>query len=79
MTAEEIQWVLPPEPALARDPEDMIVAVLLDAQSYRLLAQQAFHALRGLTRQLDCLREQQSRLLDEYRSLREQTMRAAVA
>ena len=56
-----------------------VLTLSIDRDSYRLLAQQAIHQLHELTRQLDRTREEQARLRAEYRALREQMMREAVA
>lgn len=54
---------------------DALIVTTADRDAYRILSHQAIHALHDLTRQRDRLREQHARLLDEYRSLRVQTMR----
>lgn len=61
---------------MSRD-RDLLVEALVGAQSYRLLAQQAIHALHELTRSHERLREQHHRLLDEYRRLRAERREAA--
>jgi hypothetical protein len=50
-----------------------------DRDAYQLLAQQAIHSLHTLTAERDTLRAQLWRLRGEYRHLRAQTMRQAVA
>ena len=48
LTEDEIQW----EPApIVITTEDMLVEALLDAESYRAVAQDALHALARLTAQ----------------------------
>lgn len=49
---------------------EVVVDVIIDAQAYRLLAQQAIQALHDLTVDHDRLRRAHYRLLDEYRNLR---------
>lgn len=62
-----------------RDPADLLVEAVLDAQAYRTLAQEAIHALHDLTQRHDRLREQHARLREEYRCLRATTMRTTAA
>lgn len=76
---------------MTRDNRDLVIEQLADSEaellervaqfeadrdSYRLLAQQAIHMLHDLTQQRDRLRASHHRLLDEYRRLRAQIMRA---
>lgn len=81
LTAADISWQLPELPTEDRvgDRADMLVNVLVEAQSYRVLAQQAVHALHGLTDQHDRLRKQHHRLVDEYRRLNGQPIRPKAA
>ncbi len=48
-----------------------------DRDAYRAVAQQAIHALHALTVECHRLRARHSRLIDEYRYLRTQTIRQA--
>ena len=79
LTAADISWELRELSAddLPHGPDDMLVDVLVEAQSYRTLARQAIHELHSLAQQHDRLRTSHHRLLDEYRCLREQIHRAA--
>ena len=56
---------------------ERVASLEADVQSYRLLAQEAIHALHDLARERDRLRERHHRLLNEYRALREDLLRAA--
>lgn len=78
VNADAIAWTLADELPPASD-DDPLVDALLEAQSYRLLAQQAIHALHDLTRERDRLREQHQLLLSEYRHLRESILRTEAA
>lgn len=68
---------------MATDAEVLLVESLVrlkaDRDAYRMLAQQAVQALHDRTRDLEALREQHHRLVDEYRHLRGQVMRQAEA
>ncbi|MBI2187321.1 MAG: hypothetical protein HYU37_09430 [Acidobacteria bacterium] len=52
-----------------------VVELTVERDAYRLVAVQALHRLHDMAQQLDRLREQHRRLGDEYRALREQTVR----
>ena len=71
---EAIVWRLAPP---APDPfdEDPLVDALLDADAYRLLAQQALHGLHRLRRDYDRLRATHRDLVEEYRRVRVQVLR----
>lgn len=58
---------------------DRGVDLMIERDPYRTLARTAIHELHALTVKRDRLRAQHHRLLDEYRTLRAQTMREAVA
>jgi len=78
-TVDDIQWELSPVDAHESsldEPSDLLVDALLEAQSYRLLAQQALHRLHAITIERDLLREQRS--IDRRRT-REQQRQAAAA
>lgn len=59
--------------------EEQIVRRDADVEIYRLLAQSAIHRLHELTLQHDRLRDSHVRLINEYRTLREQTTLPAAA
>jgi hypothetical protein len=69
LPVNEIPWNLQP---LDVDPgdEEPLVAVLLESESYRALAQEALHYIHDLTRRCDRLVEERDRLRDEARALR---------
>jgi chromosome segregation ATPase len=58
---------------------ERIASLEADVVAYRELSQQGMHALHALTAQLDRLRQQHHRLLDEYRSLRQTFRRSEAA
>lgn len=58
--------------------EDQIVHLTADRDAYRELAQRAIERVHSLTATVNRLREQHQRLVDEYRALRERTMRDAL-
>ncbi len=62
---------------LALPTEAQLVEALINVDAYRLLAQQALHALHELRRELERTRQAHARTLDEYRTLRERVMREA--
>lgn len=68
--ADEICWDLPPAPASTSGREDLVVDVVIEAQSYRLLAQQAIHALHVVHRRYDQQQTQYYALLEERRGTR---------
>jgi len=57
--------------------EEWRVEVLVEAHSYRCLAQVAIHALHRLTRDHDMLRQHHHELREEYRGLPERLLRDA--
>jgi len=79
LTAADVRWTLepPPGPALrVIADEDLAVAALAEAQSYRLVARQALHALHDVSRRLDRAHAAYRRLHDEFKQLREDTAAA---
>lgn len=58
---------------------ERLASVEADRDAYQLVAREAIHALHHLMRDHDRLRQQHYRLLDEYRSLREKTLREVMA
>jgi hypothetical protein len=73
LQAHEINWGLrsvAPDCHPPQNGSDIIVDVLVEAQSYRVLAQHAIHALHDLQRQHNQLRESHLRLVDERRGIR---------
>lgn len=79
LAVSDIAWA-PAPPHLecdATSDEDLLVATLVESDSYRQLAQCAIHELHDLRRELDRLRKKHHRLVEEYRALRVQTLRAA--
>ena len=69
----DINWDLIDAPAAAMTVahyEDLLTEVLVDAQSYRVLTQEALHALAALTLRYRRLEDQYRALLTEYRALR---------
>jgi hypothetical protein len=73
LPASAICWELPAAPVSESD--DVITDAIVDAMSYRAIAQEALHALHRLTRQLDRLRQQHAELRAEYRDFRARVMR----
>lgn len=67
LTADEIPWDLRPID-LTLDGEDMLTAVLVEAESYRLLAVQALHELAALEVNYDQLKNRYHAVLDARRS-----------
>jgi len=75
LSASDIRWTLAPVPApdpLGLSDEDLLVAALSEAESYRALAQVASALLADLRRSYERLREQHHRLINEYRAYRAQ-------
>lgn len=68
LTADAINWELPPsEPeAQPTDVSDLTVEALIEAQSYRLLAQRLLHHLHDVQVEREVLREQ--RRIDRSRA-----------
>jgi len=56
---------------------ERIASLEEDVQCYRLLAQQAIHALYEFTKRVEASRARYERLVDEYRTLREQVLKDA--
>jgi hypothetical protein len=71
----EIDWDLVDAPAARATNtshyEDLLAEVLVDAQSYRVLAQEALHALATLTTRYRRVEQQYRTLLADYRMLRD--------
>ena len=66
ITADEISWDLAPAEETSIPTEDDLLGIaIVEAQSYRLFAQLALHALHEITIQRDVLRDQ--RQLDRRR------------
>jgi hypothetical protein len=59
--------------------EERLVDVLIEAQSYRVVAQQAIHALYRLTVDHYKLHQTHDKLVEEYRGFRERLLRDAGA
>jgi hypothetical protein len=68
LTVDEIQW--DPVPT-ATGPADLLTEALLDAESYRVVAQEALHALSRLTARHRRLVEVHRQLCHQHRALRE--------
>jgi hypothetical protein len=67
LTADDIQWEMSPlDPAPISD--DLLTDALIDAESYRTLAQQAIHGLHDLQQRHDRLVDQHHRLREELRA-----------
>lgn len=76
--ASEIRWAprLPRVPdTLGMSDEDLLVAALSEADAYRSMTQDVLRLLYGERRMHARLREAHHRLIDEYRRLRERTLR----
>ena len=73
--ADAIDWDLPTAPVT--ESGDVLADAVVDALAYRLVAQEALHAVHRLTRRLDRLTEQHAALRAEYRDFRARTMREA--
>ena len=77
----EIDWTLGAAPVDAYLPvdgrcADILADAVIDALSYRTLAQEAIHALHALTRRHDQLHQQHTDVREKYAELRAQ-VRAA--
>jgi hypothetical protein len=73
LSADNIRWDLNPDGGLDHRDSDIVdiaIAALEEAQSYRVLAQQAIHLLHEQDIQLSKLRERYRRLAEEVRSRR---------
>ena len=75
LTAADLQWELAPAPD--RPADDLLVDLILEAQAYRLLAQQAVHALHGQTGEVERVQRVLQHARDEFRSLRARVDRDA--
>lgn len=78
LSADAINWDLPAAPvdtSLPLTGSDVVLDLVLDAQAYRLVAQEALHTCHRLTQQLDRLREQHIALRAEYLDLRARVLR----
>jgi hypothetical protein len=78
LRVEDIQWELTSTEAPAAD-DDLLTATIIEAESYRTVAQQALHELHDLRVRHDHLSDRHRRLADEYRALRERTILAGRA
>lgn len=58
---------------------DGLVDLVIERDAYRLVAQQAIHALHDLARERDRLRAAHDRLIDEYRTLRARIVQREIA
>jgi hypothetical protein len=72
LTVDEINWEQTPAPGahVSGEEFDVIVDVLLDAQAYRVVAQQAIHQLHVEQVRYRDLETKYHGALDELRSLR---------
>lgn len=81
LPASDLRWSPSPLPAadvLGQSADDVIVSLLVDADSSRSVAQAAIGALHDLQHRHDRLHEQHQRLRDEFRCVREATLREAM-
>jgi hypothetical protein len=69
LSVHEINWSLPVTGSEQSSPSDFVVDVVVEAQSYRLLAQQAVRAVYELRHQHDRLRANYFRLVAEHRGI----------
>jgi hypothetical protein len=77
ITAHDINWT-PAPLSTGLDGDDLIVEVMLDAQSYRELACAALHHIQALTAGLERSRAAYRQLLDEHRRLGDECRRLRV-
>ena len=72
ITADDIPWDLPAdaEPMPADDAIELVTDLVVDVGGYRLLAQQAIHALYRLGRDHAALEQRYEQLLAELRAMR---------
>jgi hypothetical protein len=75
LSADDIEWNL--RPVTIEPSDDLLVDALVEAESYRLLAQQAIHRLREMQLQLDRQKETIARALADNRELRARLLGAA--
>ena len=75
MSAVEDRIVIETLAASEAELLDRIVDLTVTVESYRILAQQAIHALHEIQTRLRNLEERHQRLLQEYREFREQSIR----
>src|SRR4051794_26860643 len=72
LTDSDINWSLPPAPETPpAHPDDLIVDALIDAQSYRTVACTTIHHAHRLYVELEQLRARHTRLIEDYRVLRQ--------
>jgi predicted trehalose synthase len=67
LTAVDIRWTLAPAPDVPHDSDDLVADAIIDAQSYRLVAQQAIGALAEREAEVRRLRQRIDALRDECR------------
>jgi hypothetical protein len=77
ITAADIPWELAAAPRPTA--EDVLLDALVTTDSYRLLASAAIHHSHALHLDVQRLQQRYDRLLDKYRSLREQVLRSVGA
>ena len=75
ITAADIHWELADPPPAFTTADDFVVDVVLEAVSYRTLAQQAIHYAAALAKDLQRSEVNLQRLRDEYRDFRASMMR----
>lgn len=73
VTADDITWDLSPAATIPWNPDDLVLEVLLDGESYRAVARAAIQHAHVLHEELTRLQCAHRRLLDEYRRLRRPT------
>jgi len=77
MTAADIRWEMSELAPIATD--EPLVDALIAVDAYRLLSQQAIHALHSLQVEQRRLRERYERVISENRELRAPVRGSAVA
>jgi len=73
LAVDAIQWTLQPLDVEPPD-EEPLVAVILESESYRTLAQNALHYIHDLTRRCDRILDERDRLREEARALRAESL-----
>lgn len=68
LTADEIPWDLRPIDLALDGEDDLLTTVLLEAESYRVLATAAIHELAGLHADYNQLKNRYHAVLDAHRS-----------